>query len=70
MNPLVNRSQKAAYHHTSYIYKGNEPPYSIDHRGLAYQYNAYIYKGDGCPWSINHRSLAYYYTAYIYIERR
>ena len=26
-----------------YISKGDEPPWSIDHRGLAFHYTAYIY---------------------------
>ena len=26
-----------------YIYKGEEPSWSIDHRGLAYSYTAFIY---------------------------
>ena len=49
----------------------DEPPWSIEHRGLAYHYTAdiyiYRYREDEPPWSINHRGLAYCYTADIYI---
>ena len=58
-----------------YIEEGHEPPWSINHRGLAYHYTLYIYieEGDEPPWSIDHRGLAYitlYIYIYIYIRRR
>ena len=42
--PLVYQSQGPCIPpNCLYIYKGDEPLWSIDHRGLAYCYTAYIY---------------------------
>ena len=70
MNPSGQLITEALHTATLLIFMGDEPPCSIDHRGLAYHYTAYIYIGDEPTWSIEHRSLTYYNTAYIYIEGR
>ena len=46
MNPPGQLSIEALHTITLYIYRGrDEPPWSIDHRGLSYHYTLYIYIG-------------------------
>ena len=68
MNPPGQLGIEDFHTITLYIYreKGDKPPWSINHRGLAYHYTAYIYIYNESPWSIEHRGLAYHYTLYIY----
>ena len=42
MNPPGQLITEALHTATLLIYKGDETPWSIDHRGLAYCYTAYI----------------------------
>ena len=49
MNPPGQSITEALHTTTLLIYKGDEPPWSINHRGLAYCYTANIYKGDEPP---------------------
>ena len=72
MNPPGQSITEALHTATLLIYIWQmNPPWSIEHRGLAYHYTAYIYiereMGDEPSWSINHRGLAYHYTPYIYM---
>ena len=54
-----------------YIYKGDEPPWSIEHGVPAYCYTAYIYreKGDRAPSQVSSEAL-HTATLLIFIYRR
>ena len=74
MTPLVNQAQRPCILlHYIYIKEGDEPPWSINHRGLAYHYTLYIYRREMNPPGqliidvLNTTALHIYIYIYIYI---